>query len=68
MKTADLIEQVAAKAGIARSAAKEAVEAMLTGIIDAARQGDAVQVKVDTHYPRNLCWDCHYSHNPKKAS
>ena len=38
MKTADLIEQVAAKAGIARSAAKEAVEAMLTGII---RRGQA---------------------------
>ena len=44
MKTADLIEQVAAKAGIARSAAKEAVEAMLTGIIDAARQGDEINL------------------------
>ena len=40
MKTTDLIEQVAAKAGIAKSAAKEAVEAMLAGIIDAAKQGD----------------------------
>jgi DNA-binding protein HU-beta len=44
MKTADLIEQVAAKAGIDRSAAKEAVEAMLAGIIDAARQGDEINL------------------------
>ena len=44
MKTADLIEQVAAKAGIARSAAKEAVEAMLTGIVDAAREGDEINL------------------------
>src|SRR3954466_7846071 len=44
MKTTDLIEQVAAKAGIAKSAAKEAVEAMLTGIIDAAKQGDEINL------------------------
>ena len=44
MKTADLIEQVAAKAGIAKSAAKEAVEVMLTGIIDAAKQGDEINL------------------------
>ena len=44
MKTADLIEQVAAKAGIARNAAKEAVEAMLTGIIDAAKHGDEINL------------------------
>lgn len=42
MKTTDLIEQVAAKTGIAKSAAKEAVEAMLAGIVDAAKQGEEV--------------------------
>ena len=42
MKTTDLIEQVAAKTGIAKSAAKEAVEAMLAGIVEAAKQGEEV--------------------------
>ena len=44
MNTADLIDQVAVKAGIAKSAAKEAIEAMLTGIVEAAKQGDAVNL------------------------
>ena len=44
MKTADLIEQVATKANIATSTAKEAVEAMLTGIVEAAKQGDEVSL------------------------
>jgi DNA-binding protein HU-beta len=44
VKTADLIELVAAKAGIAGSAAKETMEAMLAGIIDAARQGDQINL------------------------
>jgi len=44
MKTADLIEQVAAKTGIAKGAAKEAIEAVLTGIVEAAKQGDEVNL------------------------
>jgi DNA-binding protein HU-beta len=44
MKTADLIEQVATKANIAKSTAKEAVEAMLIGIVEAAKQGDQVSL------------------------
>jgi DNA-binding protein HU-beta len=44
MKTADLIDQVATKTGIAKSAAKEAIEAMLTGIVEAAKQGDEVNL------------------------
>jgi DNA-binding protein HU-beta len=44
MKIADLIEQVSAKTGIAKSAAKEAIEAMLAGIVEAAKQGDEVSL------------------------
>jgi hypothetical protein len=32
---------------------------------DVALRGDAAQVRLDSHYPRNLCWDCHYPHNPR---
>jgi hypothetical protein len=34
---------------------------------DAAKQADAAQIKVESHYRRNLCWDCHYPHNPKAS-
>jgi DNA-binding protein HU-beta len=42
MKTTDLIEQVAAKTGIAKGLAKEAVETMLNSIVEAAKQGEEV--------------------------
>jgi DNA-binding protein HU-beta len=42
MKTSELIDQVAATTGIAKSAAKDAVEAMLAGIVAAAKQGEEV--------------------------
>ena len=35
MKTAELIDHVADAAGVEKSAAKRAVEAVLTGIVDA---------------------------------
>ena len=44
MKTTDLIDHVAEKTGIARSAAKDAVEAMLAGIVAAAKQGEEVSL------------------------
>lgn len=34
---------------------------------DATLAGDASQIPVDTHYRRNMCWDCHYPHNPKAS-
>jgi DNA-binding protein HU-beta len=44
MKTTELIDQVAAKTGIARSTAKDAVEAMLAGIVAAAKQGEEINL------------------------
>jgi DNA-binding protein HU-beta len=44
MKTADLIERVAAKTGIAKGAAKNAIGAMLAGIVEAAKQGEEVNL------------------------
>lgn len=32
---------------------------------DPNKRGDAAQVQLDNHNRRNLCWDCHYPHNPK---
>ncbi len=32
---------------------------------DEKKRGDASQIDVNEHYKRNLCWDCHYPHNPK---
>lgn len=32
---------------------------------DEKKRGDAKQVELDDHNRRNLCWDCHYPHNPK---
>ena len=42
MKTADLIEHVTNQAGMDKSAAKKAVEAVLAGIIGAAKKGEEV--------------------------
>jgi DNA-binding protein HU-beta len=39
-----LIDHVASEAGIEKSAAKKAVEAVLTGIVDAAQKGDEVNL------------------------
>jgi DNA-binding protein HU-beta len=44
VKTTDLIDYVASEAGLEKSAAKKAVEAVLTGIVDAARKGDEVNL------------------------
>lgn len=44
MKTTDLIDQVAAKAGIAKNDAKLAVDVMLTSIVEAAKQGEEVNL------------------------
>ncbi len=44
MKTAELIEHVASEAGVEKSAAKKAVEAVLTGIVDAAKKGEEVNL------------------------
>ncbi len=42
MKTTDLIEHVATAAGVEKSAAKKAVEAVIAGIIEAAKKGEEV--------------------------
>ena len=42
MKTTDLIEHVAIAAGVEKSAAKRAVEAVIGGIIEAAKKGEEV--------------------------
>ena len=44
VKTADLIDHVATEAGLDKSAARKAVEAALTGIMEAARKGDEVNL------------------------
>ena len=44
MKTADLIEHVTNQAGIDKLAAKKAVDAMLTGIVAAAKTGENVNL------------------------
>jgi len=40
MKTSELIEHVASEAGVEKSAAKRAVEAVFGGIADAAKKGE----------------------------
>ena len=42
MKAADLIDYVASEAGVAKTAAKKAVEAVFAGIVDAAKKGEEV--------------------------
>jgi len=44
MKTTDLIEHVAAKAGLEKVQAKKAVEAVIAGIVDAAKNGDEINL------------------------
>ncbi len=44
MKTTDLIEHVAAEAGLEKARAKKAVEAVIAGIVDAAKRGDEVNL------------------------
>ena len=44
MKTADLIDHVATKAGLAKPAAKTAVDAVLAGIVEAAKKGEEVNL------------------------
>ncbi len=44
MKTTDLIEHVAAEAGLEKARAKKAVEAVIAGIVDAAKRGDEVSL------------------------
>ena len=44
MKTVDLIELVASAAGVEKTAAKKAVEAVFAGIVDAAKKGDEVNL------------------------
>ena len=44
MKTADLIDHVASRAGVEKSAAKKAVEAVFGGIVEAAKKGEEVNV------------------------
>jgi len=34
---------------------------------DTTRRNEATQVDVEKHYKRNVCWDCHYPHNPKAS-
>ena len=42
MRTGELIEHVASEAGVEKGIAKKAVEAVLTGIVAAAKKGDVV--------------------------
>jgi DNA-binding protein HU-beta len=44
VKTADLIDHVASEAGVEKSVAKRAIEAVLTGIVDAAKKGEDVNL------------------------
>ena len=44
MKTAELIDHVAREAGMAKSAAKNAIEAVFAGIVDAAKKGEEVNL------------------------
>jgi DNA-binding protein HU-beta len=44
MKAADLIDYVASEAGVEKSAAKKAVEAVFAGIVDAAKKGEEINL------------------------
>ena len=44
MKTADLIDHVSREAGMEKGAAKKALEAVLAGIVDAAKKGEEVNL------------------------
>jgi DNA-binding protein HU-beta len=42
VKTAELIDHVASEAGVDRNAAKKAVDAVISGIVHAAKKGEEV--------------------------
>ena len=44
MKTTDLIDHVAAKAGLEKNTARKAIEAVLAGIVDAVKKGEEVNL------------------------
>jgi len=44
VKTSDLIEHVASAAGVEKDMAKQAVEAVFAGIIDAAKKGEEINL------------------------
>jgi DNA-binding protein HU-beta len=44
MKTADLIDHVSREAGMEKGVAKKALEAVLAGIVDAAKKGEEVNL------------------------
>ena len=44
MKVAELIDHVASEAGIEKSAARKAVDAVFAGIVEAAKKGDEVNL------------------------
>jgi len=44
VKTAELIDYVASEAGIEKISAKKAVEAVLAGIVEAAKKGEEVNL------------------------
>jgi DNA-binding protein HU-beta len=44
MKTADLIDHVAREAGMEKSVAKKVIEAVFSGIVDAAKMGEEINL------------------------
>jgi DNA-binding protein HU-beta len=44
MKTSELIDHVASVAGVEKNAAKKVIDAVLSGIVDAAKKGDDVNL------------------------
>ena len=44
MKVADLIDHVASEAGVEKSAARKAVDAVFAGIVEAAKKGEEVSL------------------------
>jgi len=44
VKVADLIDHVASEAGVEKSAAKKAVDAVFAGIVEAAKKGEEVSL------------------------
>jgi DNA-binding protein HU-beta len=44
MKTADLIDHVSREVGMEKGAAKKAIEAVLAGIVDAAKKGEEINL------------------------
>lgn len=44
MKTSELIDYVASEAGVEKNSAKKAVDAVLAGIVEAAKKGEEVNL------------------------